>query len=281
MIFRALAVLLLTISTALASPLTLVTTSGPGSLSDTAARYFAPLLERELGRPVVVQNAPGAMGLVGMRAYQQMPHDGNALLIGGTQVPYVAKVMAPSDFDPMVAFEPLHGLSYARQQILVPSASPVKTAADLAKLQRKKGALNGGSSHPSTQTSMELLDAITGAKTTVVNYKQSAQLATELAVGIIDYTIGAKGNSATAGFVANGMLRVVADLRDLGVEEFSWTGFFIHADAPDAAKRRLIAAIDKVMYSPEAARFHQERYLLSASGLRRQMQREFDLIPAP
>lgn len=280
MIARLLAAALIFASSALAAQtLTLITTSGPGSLSDTAARFTAMLLERELGHPVIVDNRPGGMGVVGLRHFNSLPADGHSILIAGTQLAFISKAVPQPDFDPMTAFVPLSGLVYTPQQIMVPAASPVRSPADLLALQRSKGKLDGGSSHPSTQTSMGLLDGVLGTRTTIVGYKQGSQLATELAGGFIDYTIGGKGNGATAGFIDSGQIRVVGYLKDLGVEEFSWVGLFVHTSVPAPEKKRLTDAINRVMRSPEWTGFQQQRWAVPPEEVMDTMQREFGLIP--
>lgn len=276
MIKRLFAIVLLALSalTHAAQPLTVIVPNGAGSLSDTAVRFFAPLIEKELERPVVVQNLPGANGLIGISAYQQLPHDGNSIVITGTQLVFLTK-----QGHNVEGLEPLHGLAHTPQQILVPANSPAKTVADLLAIQKQKGFLNGGTSHPATEVSMGLLDKAIGTNTTLVKYKQSSQLATDIAGGFIDYTIGGKGNSATAGFVASGQIRVIGMLDDFKVEGFSWNGFFIHADAPITAKQKLSAAISKVLRSPEAEKFHQDRFLADRKTIEKLLAKEFTLIP--
>lgn len=279
MISRLLVLVLLGITNVSAAPLGILTTSGPGSMSDTAVRYIQPLLERELNRRVFVENRPGALGLIGFNEYMQRPADGNTLLVGGTQIAYIAKTRPNLRFDLMGDLEPLYGLSQAPQQILVPANSPVRSYKDLEVLYRNKGTLHGGSSHPSTQLSMKLLDEVNRATTTVVNYKQPGQLASELVSGIIDYTISAVGNAATDGFVQSGQLRSVGILRDLGVEEFSWTGFFINKNTPERVKNQMRLAIERVMKSPEMQGFHQQTLLENSIFLRKQLEKEYNLIP--
>ena len=283
MIARLLAAALIFASSALsAQTLTLITTSGPGSLSDTAARFTAMLLERELGRPVIVDNRPGGMGVIGLRHFNGLPADGHSILIAGTQLAFVSKAMPQPDFDPMTAFVPLSGLVYTPQQIMVPAASPVRSPADLLALQRSKGKLDGGSSHPSTQTSMGLLDGVLGTRTTIVGYKQGSQLATELAGGFIDYTIGGKGNGATAGFIDSGQIRVVGFLKDLGVEEFSWVGVFVQKGVPEDVKAQLQAAMTRVLKSEAWQNYtQQERWAATPQQVLETMRREYELIPSP
>lgn len=282
MIARFLAAIFLSVAcTAWAQPLTIITSSGAGSLSDTAARSVQPLLEKELGRPVVVINMAGAQGLIAMRHFAKLPADGSSLFIGGTQIPFIAKNKPQGDFDPMAELEPLHGLAYTPQQIMVASTSPAKTVYDLADVLKRKGMLTGASSHPSTQTSMAMLDKVIGIKTTVVPYKEATNVASDVAGGFVDYTIGGKGNGSTAGMVESGHLRVIGMLKDYGVEEFSWNAFFIQASAPDDVKRHLVAALAKVMRTPHIEKFHQERFLADTAAIRKLMKREFDLLPSP
>lgn len=273
---RFFALCLLFVSSAWAQPLTFITPTGPGSISDTAIRFFAPLIEREMGRPVVVVNMPGANGLIGARGFLDAPKDGNYVFLGGSPIPYLAATQMGRDF--IDKFEPLHGFATTPQQIMVPASSPVHSIADLVALSRKKGSLNGASAAPSTQISMGLLDKAVGTKTTVVGYKQTTQAATETAGGFVDYTIGGRGNGATAGLVAGGQLRVIGLLRDVGVEEFSWNAIFMHPSAPDEAKKKITAVIEKVLTSPEAEKFQQGRYMLGAAGVSRQVRLEYTLI---
>lgn len=282
MIAKLLTALLLAVTiatTAYAGPMSILTTSGPGSLSDTAARFIQPLLAKEFNGTVIVENISGALGSIGMRAYQERPADGNTLLVGGTQVPYVSKKGPSIGFDPMEEFEPLYGLSYAPQLILVAKDSPIHSYKDLGVLYKKKGHLNGGSSHPSTEMSLALLDKVTGATTTIVSYKMGVQLASELAGGFIDYTVSASGNTSTQGLLSTGILRSVGTLHELGVEEFSWTGLFIHKNTPPEVKARLRASVTKVMNSPEMQKFHQTPFLIDAAGITKLMLREYSLIP--
>lgn len=243
---RYLIALLLLASNAFAQPLTIITATGPGSMSDTAARHFAPLLEHELKRPVVVQNLPGGGGVVAMQAFLSSK---DSVFIGGTVQGYVAATMPRLDFDPIADIVPIHGLTVTAQQILVPATSDIRKLSDL-----KGRKLNGGSAHPSTQMTMTLLDAALGSQTLVVGYKQTAQVAIDLASGVIDYTVGAVGNGATQGLIDAGKLRVVGLAGDVPVEEFSWVGWFVKRGSvsPDVT-----AAIATVMRSDEAKRFEQ------------------------
>ncbi len=248
---RLLCTLLLGASTAFAQPpLMLVTTTGAGSFSDTAARHFAPLLEKELGRPVLVQNIPGANGIIGLRAFNGMT-GGDAILIAGTVNGFVSITAPQPDFDPLKDFVPVFGLAETPQLLLVKKDSPIKSFSDL-----RGRRLMGGSSHPSTDMSIMVLDQKVGSETTLVRYKQISQLATELAGGFVDFTIGGAGNAATQGLFESGLVRSIGEVTSVGVPAFSWLGFFAHSKAISAQKP-VIKAIERVMLSAEAKSYEQ------------------------
>lgn len=258
-----------------ANPVSIVTTSGPGSLSDQVARHIQPLLSKELGVEVVVVNAPGANGLVGLRAFHQLA--GNHLLIGSFSVPYVAKTTPQKDFDPLVDFAPVMGLTHTPLNITVPANSPAKDMASLAKLSKEKGGLKGGTSHPSTNISMALIDKAFGATTEPINYKQTAQLYTELAAGLLDYTVGG-GNQASVALVQSGHLRNIARADQVGIPDFSWTALFVKSGNENGP---LANAAKRAINADSMRGLSQPFFKADASAMRAQVQREYTLIPAP
>lgn len=264
---------------AFAKPLTIVTTSGPGSLSDTAARYFAPLIEKELNRPVVIQNISGANGLVGLSVYSKMPANGDYILIGGTQIAFNAKTQKSLDFNPINDFYPLYGLSYAPQHILVPSNSKIYTFEDLVYFSKSKDGLMGGVSHPSTEMSIRLLDKSADINSTIVNYKQASQLLIDLSESRLDYTISAIGNAASSAYLSSGKLRSIVSLKSLDIEEFSWTAWFIHTSAPEDTKKYLELTLRKVMTSEDSKKFNQTVLNMNSSEIKKIVKREYEIIP--
>jgi tripartite-type tricarboxylate transporter receptor subunit TctC len=262
-------------TTAFSSTLTIVTTAGSGSLSDQVARFIQPLLAKELGVDVVVANAPGGNGVVGLRAFNQL--SGDHLLIGSFAVPFVAKTLPQKEFDPLVDFSPVMGLTHTPLNITVPANSPARDMASLAKLSKEKGGLKGGTAHPSTSISMALIDKTFGATTEPINYKQTAQLYTELAAGLLDYTVGG-GNSVSVGLVQSGHLRNIARADQVGIPDFAWTALFVKADNENSP----LANTARKVINAESMRGLPQPFLKAdAPTIRAQVQREFALIPAP
>ena len=272
---KLLAALFFVVTGACASPVSIVTTSGPGSLSDQVARHLQPLLAKELGSEVVVMNAPGANGLIGLRAFHQT--QGDHILIGSFAVPFVAKTMPQKDFDPIADFSPVTGLTHAAMHILVPASSPAKDFAGLVALSNSKGRLKGGSSHPSANISMGLLDKAAGTNTEQINYKQGAQLYAELASGLLDYTFGGATSSALA-MIQAGHLRSLGRLDQLGVPDFSWTALFVKSGNENG---KVAAAARKIVNAENMASLSQPFFRADSRTLQRMIEQEYRVIPAP
>jgi len=267
---------LVLVSTAtLASALTIVTTSGPGSLSDQAARFLQPMLAKELGVDVVVANAPGGNGVIGLRAFNQLSGDG--VLIGSFSIPFVAKTLPQKDFNPVNDFVPVVGLTHAPMHILVPANSPVKDVQGLIAKFKTEGGLKGGSAHPATDISMALFDKTFGTTTQTINYRQLSQLYIDLAEGRIDYGFGGATSSA-AGLLQSGHLRSLGRLDQTGVPDFAWTALFVKAGKENSP---LANAVRKVVNAESMRGLPQPFLKMDAPTLRAQVQREFALIPAP
>lgn len=244
---KAIIALLLACGTAFAQPLTLVTTSGPGSNQDTVARMVAPMLESSLRRPVVVENRPGANGLIGMRGIAKA----DTLLVSGFAMAYISKT---TEFNAMREFTPLHGLTVSRSMVVVSSSSSVRSIEGLVALHRQKGRLFGASPAPATDAQMRNLDAALGITTEVVGYKQTTQAAMDTATGVADYTIG-QYSAAFKGLIDSGRLRNIGwtdALHEQGASNLTvtvWTALFAPASMPPDVRQALAKVIQWVVRS--------------------------------
>ncbi len=271
---KKLLLLLLMAGNAFAAPLIIVTTSGPGSLSDQVARYIQPLLSKELSVEVIVLNAPGANGVIGLREFSQT--SGDHVLIGSFAVPYVAKVNPQKEFNPVKDFVPVVGLTHAPMHILVPASSPVKDAQGLIAKFKADGSLRGGSAHPSADISMALLDKTLGTTTQTINYRQLSQLYMDLAAGRIDYAFGGATSSAAA-LLQSGQLRSLGRLDQLGVPDFSWTALFVKTGNENG---KAAIAAQKVITFKNMAGLSQPFFSADSQKLQQMLRSEYELIPA-
>lgn len=220
-----------------------ITMTGTGSLADTALRQVAPAIERELGAAVVIQNQPGAGGVLAARQVLDAPADGATILVGNPSLGHMRLTGAAKGFDPIEDFVPLQGLATSEFGVFVPSESPVRSAQDLAQLRDPMV----GSASPMSTMSAALMDQRLGMKSTVVGYKQFAQAVADLAGGRLDYMTGPSSASAVQGMLQSGKIRQIDTLRSLGVPDFGWTGFFVHRNTPLSVQRRLSHALQRAV----------------------------------
>lgn len=128
-------------------PVQLIAQQPPGSGSDAMTRVWADCASRELGQPVVVQNKPGANGIVAINYLKAQPADGyNLMSIGMSQMtitPYVHKVQP---YDPLKDFDGVAVLGTSPLVLVVPAGAGIAKLADLERVARATpGGLNFGS----------------------------------------------------------------------------------------------------------------------------------------
>jgi tripartite-type tricarboxylate transporter receptor subunit TctC len=100
----------------------------PGGLVDTVARLMAPILAQTLGQSVVVENRPGAGGVIGTDVVAKAPADGYTLLVSHASVHVFATATRPTlPFDPINDFTHMVHLVEAPNIVLVRANSPFQT----------------------------------------------------------------------------------------------------------------------------------------------------------
>ena len=111
----------------------------PGGLVDTVARLMAPHLSQALGQTVVVENRPGAGGLIGTDYVAKQPADGYALLVSHASVHiYAAATRSVMPFDPVADFTHMAMLVEAPMVLLVRGQSPFQSLAQYVTMAKTK-----------------------------------------------------------------------------------------------------------------------------------------------
>ena len=148
-----------------AKPVTLVCPWPPGGSTDTHLRQFAAIAAKHLGQNVVVENRPGASGMLGPVAVSRMAPDGynlSQLPVSAFRVPHIQKV----DWDPLKDFTYIIGITGYTFGVVVKADSQFKTFKDLIEYARANpGKMSFGST--GTGTSPHLLMEEVGMKTGV------------------------------------------------------------------------------------------------------------------
>jgi tripartite-type tricarboxylate transporter receptor subunit TctC len=143
-------------------PVTLVCPWPPGGSTDTHLRQFAAIASKHLGQNVVIENKPGASGMLGPVAVSRMAPDGynlSQLPVSAYRVPHIQKV----DWDPLKDFTYIIGITGYTFGVVVKSDSQFKTFRDLIEYARANpGKMSFGST--GTGTSPHLLMEEVGMK---------------------------------------------------------------------------------------------------------------------
>ena len=144
----------------------------PGGSADTLARLLADQIGRARGSTLIVENRPGAGAVIGYEAVARAAADGNTLLVNAPSFvinPQLRKV----NYDPLTDFEPICHLVRLPLVIVVHSASPYRTLADLLTAARAKpGELSLASVGPATiqHIAFEMLKRSADVNITFVPY---------------------------------------------------------------------------------------------------------------
>src|SRR3982074_1749273 len=116
-------------------PIRIIVPFVPGGNVDITARTVAPALGDALGQPVVVENRPGAAGMVGAQAMMGSPADGYTLMMGSNSSLAVAPNLYPNwPYDPVKGIAPISNLAMTPFVLAVKLGLPAQSVADAIRL---------------------------------------------------------------------------------------------------------------------------------------------------
>jgi tripartite-type tricarboxylate transporter receptor subunit TctC len=163
----------------------------PGAATDFLARLLGKELEERLGKPVVVENRPGAGTNIGSHSVAKAVPDGYTLLMA-TSTPMAINVSLYKNlsFDPTTELVPLALVAQSPFVLIVNPSMPVKTVPEfIAYAKEKQGKLTFGSAGPGSPHHLfaELFKTMTGIDATHVIYRGSVPALTDVVAGHIDF----------------------------------------------------------------------------------------------
>jgi tripartite-type tricarboxylate transporter receptor subunit TctC len=244
-----------------------------GGSIDLFSRAIAQRLGEAWGRNVVVDNRPGASGMIGTEIVTKMEPDGHALLGHTSSYPATAAVRAKLPFDPARAIVPVATLAKAPMLMAVHPSVPAKSVKELITVARKTpGGLNYGSSGTggNNHFSGGLFAAAAGIKMTHVPYKGISMATAALVSGEIEVVIASA--AALMPNVKAGRLRALGvtspepsplipglpSIAQSGAPGYSyelwWAVFAPAGMAPDRLAY-INAAVNKILASAEMRKF--------------------------
>ncbi len=193
-------------------PIKFVVPYSAGGLPDTVARIFAQRLGDKLGQSVVVDNKPGANGVVAAQAIASAPKDGYTFLVtDGSMFSINPAIYKNLGYDYKRDFLPVSLAARAPLYLAVNAKVPAATLQDFIALAKAKpGTLNYGSSGIGSthHLTMEAMKASLNLDLTHVPFKGSGQSVPALIGGQVEVLFSAL--PSLAGFVKSGQVRLLA-----------------------------------------------------------------------
>jgi tripartite-type tricarboxylate transporter receptor subunit TctC len=256
---------------------------GAGGVGDLTMRFLAQKMTEHMGKQVVIENRPGAGGLLAAKAVLDFPPDGYTLLEAGNGAAIGMSLFKVRPYNPLKDFSLISVTASFELLIATPENSKFKTLSDILDAARKNpGKLNFGAINPgSTQNlSAHLLKQTTGIDATIVTYRTTPELITALLRNDIDvgfdYYAGFQSAiadhkiriAATTGEARNPLLPDVPTAKESGVPDFvvvSWNAIAAPAGLPDDVLAILNREINLALADPEL-KAKTERMGMNAAG---------------
>jgi len=250
-------------------PIKLIVPLAAGSAVDNAARIVMQKVAANMGAAIAIENQAGAAGLIGADRVAKSAPDGYTL--GGFNdsiMTMLPNLQAKMPWDILKDFEPISLVATVEWGVVVPSDSPIKTAADLiAAAKKSPGQLNygsGGNGSPQ-HIAMALFASQAGVQLTHVPYKG----ATQAAVGVAGHEVQVafQGIATVSSLIKTGKLRLIAvttpkrlpqfpdvpTVSESGLSGFefnSWFAMMAPAGTPKPIVEKLHAEISKALADP-------------------------------
>ena len=248
----------------------------PGQSVDVVARLVSQPLAQALGQGVVVENRPGAGGVIGANALLSAPADGYTTMIGSSGPLSINPHLSKVPFDVQKSFAPISMLASLQYVLVTQPSFPASNAKELiALVKANPGKHNfAGSGNGTTQhLAGELLKLQAGLDVTFIPYPGSTAALTDLMSGRISYAF--ETIATVLPLIQSGRLKALAvsslkrstSLPDVptvaenaGLSDFNvvaWVGLVARVGTPPEVSARLAAEIQKAMQSSEL----RERFL--------------------
>ena len=168
-----------------------------GSATDLVARLVGAYLQEALGQPFVVENKPGAQGIIAADAVAKSPPDGYTLLITtNTAVAANVSLFKKLPYDPVKDFAPVARIGTNALVLMVKSDFPAKNLQEfLAYVKARPGKLSAGYGSSSSQVCIAMLSSMAQIDVVSVPYKGIPLAVTDVLSGNLDFTFVDMGNA--------------------------------------------------------------------------------------
>lgn len=171
-------------------PIRVIVPFTAGSGSDDGARFYADQISRSIKRSVIVENKPGASGLIAVKETINQPADGNTILLASNSLISVNPVVIKNlGYDPFKDLTPLHGLAISSPAIITGVETGINSFDDVVELYRKNKNLTIGNYSEGYRLVGEWISQNLKIKSTPVPYKGGAPMVTDVIGNRLDIAL--------------------------------------------------------------------------------------------
>lgn len=271
-------------------PLKIIVPTSPGSGSDTTARFFGEQLSAALGQPVLIENKPGANGVIAAMAVKQAPADGYTLFLGtNTHMAVNPVVVKDLPYDSLKDFKFVSGLARGMMMFVAPPSSKFGSVADLVGAAKATPAkLSVGSYTAGFQLSAEWFASVSATKHVYVPYRGAPEVFTAVMGEQLDWAVtdliaalpqvkaGKLKAVAVSGEARYAEVPDVPTLKESGYPEYvnyTWTSMVIRAETPEPVTAKLVQTVNRILATQAArdftAKIGSEQLLLGPAEMRK------------
>jgi tripartite-type tricarboxylate transporter receptor subunit TctC len=242
----------------------------PGSGADIIVRYYSDQLAKLAGKPVVVENKPGAQGSIASAFVAKSAPDGYTIHItpASSTLAAAPHIFKQLPFDPIKDFASVTTINSLTFVVAVDAAKPLKSIQELIQvLKQKPGHGFYGTQSNSGQIAAELFKANTGLNTVYVPFKVTGDAFTNLLAGQIDFmsvdSTWARSQSkvrilAVTAAKRSSTMPEIPTLAEAGVDGIDiapWWGVVVPAGTPRPIIDKLAGWFNQITASDETKQF--------------------------
>ena len=249
-------------------PVTLIVPYAAGGVADVGMRIICDRLSSRLGQQFIVENRPGAGGVVAAQAGASAAPDGYTLLMTGNNTAIAESLFKSLPYNALTDFHSVSTAAFFDLLIVTRAGSPLKSVQDIIEAARKNpGKLNIGTINPgSTQNlAADLFVSTAGIDAAIVPFRASPDMASAVLRGDVDVAfefyaainglliekkivaLASTGRERTA-YLPDVPTAIESGLKDFEVE--SWNGLSVPAATPASVVATLNAAMKEVIPTP-------------------------------
>lgn len=257
-----------------AKPIRMIVPYTPGGSIDTVGRVVADEMQRVLGQAIVIDNKPGASGMIGSQEAARAPADGYTLLFNASSQVYMPLVIGRKTYDAEKDFTPVAQVGYVPLAVVLNPAVPGKTLAEFAagaRSQPRKFTWATSGLGTTSHLTEEMINRQLKLDMEIVLYKGAVPQLTDVVGGHVSAAVSPL--PGVSPFIKAGKLKAVAvtsakrlaSMPDVptvaesgmpGFELLSWYGLWGPANMPKEVVAKLNAAVHQAVKSPAVrARF--------------------------